>query len=102
MSNLFRSRDSIAAALTRAILAAAAMFVLETSAYAQCPPPVQRLIADRRLDEARAAVQADIARAPNDDAALHCLGRVLLERGDAAGAIDALEKAVKINGRNAQ
>jgi len=70
--------------------------------HAQCVPAVQRLITDRKYDDARADLQAQLKRAPNDDAAMHCMGRVLLEQGESGDAVGWLEKAVKINGKSAQ
>jgi tetratricopeptide (TPR) repeat protein len=78
----------------------ALVFVLQGAAYAQCAGPVRALIADGRYDQARADVQAQLKRAPNDDAAMECLGRVRLEQGDSADAVGWLEKAVAINARS--
>jgi tetratricopeptide (TPR) repeat protein len=70
------------------------------AAYAQCAPPVQRLLTDRKYDEARAELQTQLKRAPNDDAAMECMGRLRLEQGESADAVEWLEKAVKINGKS--
>jgi tetratricopeptide (TPR) repeat protein len=70
--------------------------------HAQCNAAVQRLVANRQYDNARVQLEAQIKRAPNDDAAMHCMGRLLLEQDESGDAIDWLEKAVKINGRDAQ
>jgi len=71
-------------------------------ARAQCTPAQQRSITDRRYAEARAELQAQLKRAPNDDAAMDCMGRLLLEEGESGDAVDWLEKAVKIDGKSAQ
>lgn len=70
--------------------------------HAQCRPAVQQLITDRKYDGARAELQAQLKRAANDDAAMDCMGRLLLEQGQSGEAVDWLEKAVTINGQNAQ
>jgi tetratricopeptide (TPR) repeat protein len=70
--------------------------------HAQCNAAVQRLVANRQYNDARVQLEAQIKRAPNDDAAMHCMGRLLLEQDESGDAIDWLEKAVKINGRKAQ
>jgi tetratricopeptide (TPR) repeat protein len=69
---------------------------------AQCVPAVQRLITDRKYDDARAELQAHLKRAPSDDAATHCMGRLLLDQGESADAVDWLDKAVALNPKNAQ
>jgi tetratricopeptide (TPR) repeat protein len=49
----------------------------------------------------RTELEAQLKRAPNDDAAMECLGRVLIEQGASGDAVDWLEKAVKVNGKSA-
>ncbi|MBI3401009.1 MAG: tetratricopeptide repeat protein [Acidobacteria bacterium] len=78
----------------------ACVVVFPGAAYAQCAAPVQALIADGKYDQARADVQAQLKRAPNDDAAMECMGRLRLEQGESADAVEWLDKAVKINGRS--
>jgi len=68
---------------------------------AQCVPAVQRLITDRKHDEARAAFGVQLKRAPGDDAAMDCMGRLMLEEGESGDAVEWLEKAVKIDGKSA-
>jgi tetratricopeptide (TPR) repeat protein len=70
--------------------------------HAQCAPPVQRLVTERKFDEARTEIQAQLKRAPNDDAAMDCFGRILTEQGQAGDAVDWLETAIKANGRSAE
>lgn len=72
-----------------------------TDALAQCAPPVQRLLTDRKFAAAQAELRAQLARAPNDDAAMDCMGRLRIEQGDAGDAVDWLDKALAINGRSA-
>jgi tetratricopeptide (TPR) repeat protein len=91
----------------RAAVPGVAVFVLGLSlgavdARAQCAPAVQRLITDRKFDEARATLQAQLNRAPNDDAVMDCMGRLRLDEGAPGEAVDWLEKAVKINPKSAQ
>src|SRR4051812_47432171 len=71
------------------------------AAHAQCAPPVQRLIADRKYPEARAEAQAQLARSAKDDQAMDCMGKVLTEQGDPGSAVSWFEKAIAINGRSA-
>lgn len=67
----------------------------------QCPPPTQKLIVDRKLDEAVAEARAAVKQNGSDEAALHCMGRVLLEQDKSGEAVDWFEKAVKANDKNA-
>lgn len=76
--------------------------LVPVSLQAQCAPAVQRLITDRKYDAARDELQARLKRAPSDDGALHCMGRLLLERGESGDAVEWFEKAVKIDGQSAQ
>ena len=88
-----------AARLVRAVSLAA--LTTATTLRAQCNPTVQRLITDRNYAGAKAQVQAQVARSPNDDAAMHCLGRLLLDQGQASDAVQWLEKAVALSEQNA-
>ena len=76
--------------------------LVPVSLHAQCAPAVQRLITDRKYDAARDELLARLKRAPNDNGAMHCMGRLLLEQGESGDAVDWFEKAVKINGLSAQ
>jgi tetratricopeptide (TPR) repeat protein len=71
-------------------------------ADAQCVPAVQRLISTHKYDEARTELQAQLTRAPNDDMAMHCMGRLLLDQDESGEAVDWLDKAVKLNDKSAQ
>lgn len=70
--------------------------------HAQCTSSYQRLISDRKFDAVRAQLDAQIKRAPRDDVAMHCMGRLLLEQNESGDAVDWLDKAVQINGKSAQ
>jgi tetratricopeptide (TPR) repeat protein len=72
-----------------------------TTLGAQCTPAIRRLITDRKFVVARATLEAQLRRAPGDDAAMDCLGRLLLDQGESGDAVDWLEKAVAINGKSA-
>jgi tetratricopeptide (TPR) repeat protein len=78
------------------------MTVIPITARAQCAPTVQQLLAERKVDEARSEVDALLRRSPRDDAAMDCMGRVLLEKGKPGDAAEWLEKATKINPQSAQ
>ena len=69
---------------------------------AQCVPAVQQLLTDRKYDVARVQVEKQLERSANDDAAMNCMGRLLLESGKPDDAVDWLEKAAKVNGKSAQ
>lgn len=84
------------------ILLAVGASLAPATLRAQCVPAVQRLITDREYEAARTQLQAQLKRAPSDDAAMDCMGRLLLEQGESGDAVDWLEKAVKINGKSAQ
>jgi len=62
----------------RTACAAATMIVAAATVKAQCTPVIQQLVDARKFDEARVQSQAAVAKAPNDDRAIHCLGRVSL------------------------
>jgi len=72
------------------------------TARAQCAPTVQQLLTERKLDEARAQVDAQLKQSPGDDAAMECMGRVLVEMGKPGEGAEWLEKATKVNPQSAQ
>ena len=78
-----------------------ALIALPLAARAQCPPATQKLIVDRKLDEAEAEARSAVKQNGSDEAALHCMGRVLLEKNNSGAAVDWFEKAVKANDRSA-
>jgi predicted Zn-dependent protease len=75
---------------------------LPMTARAQCAPTVQQLLTERKLDEARAQVDAQLKRSPGDDAAMECMGRVLVEKGKPGEGAEWLEKATRVNPQSAQ
>ena len=70
--------------------------LVPASLHAQCAPALQGLITDRKYDAARDELQARLKRVPNDDGAMHCMGRLLLEQGESGDGAHGLAKAVKI------
>jgi tetratricopeptide (TPR) repeat protein len=68
-----------------------------SDARAQCRPEIQKLNADRRFDEAKAQVEAAVAKAPADDTAWECLGRITVLMNRPREATEYFEKAIKIN-----
>jgi tetratricopeptide (TPR) repeat protein len=56
----------------------------------------------RQFEPARAQLEALVARNAKDDAALHCLGRLYVEQGNAGDAVDWFEKAVAVDAKNAR
>lgn len=69
---------------------------------AQCSPNVQHLINERKFDAARAPLDAQLKSSAKDDAAMNCMGRLLLDKGEPGDAVDWLEKAVAIKSTSAQ
>jgi len=78
------------------------MVVTATRADSQCVGELRQRITERRYDEARAAAQAQLNASSSNDAAIDCMGRVLLAQGKSGDAVDWFEKAVKLNRNNAQ
>jgi len=81
------------------LLVVALVFVART-ASAQCAPDVQRLITDQKYDDAKAQIQAVIKRNEKDDAALHCMGMILISQDKSKDAIEWFEKAVEANDKS--
>jgi tetratricopeptide (TPR) repeat protein len=69
---------------------------------AQCLPAVDKLVADQKFDEARAAVQSQLKDNSNDDKALDCMGSIYARQGKSGDAVDWYEKAVKLDDKNAK
>jgi cytochrome c-type biogenesis protein CcmH/NrfG len=68
----------------------------------QCPADVQKQLAASIFDDARARMQSRLAADPDDDAALDCMGRVLLAQRKYADAVELLEKAIRLNENSAE
>ncbi|HEX7019908.1 MAG TPA: tetratricopeptide repeat protein [Gemmatimonadaceae bacterium] len=68
---------------------------------AQCSAPVERLISGRSFDRARVQLETVLARAPADDRAMNCMGRLLIEEDRPAVAVEWLEKALAISEKSA-
>jgi tetratricopeptide (TPR) repeat protein len=69
-------------------------------AHAQCSPAVQKLVDDNKFDEAKAEVQALLAKNQRDDVALHCMGRIYVEMDKGGDAIGWFERAVAANDKS--
>lgn len=87
---------------TTITLAAACACAASNALGAQCLPAVQHLVNARKFEPARAQIEAQLARNTKDDAAMHCMGRLLMEQGNADEAVDWLEKAVAADEKNAR
>ena len=70
------------------------------SARAQCTSHVQQLVNDRKFSEARTEAQALLARLPDDDALLHCLGIISIDSDRPREAADFFERAIKLNDKS--
>ncbi|MEO8622317.1 MAG: tetratricopeptide repeat protein [bacterium] len=84
------------------VLFALTVCAATASLHAQCSPAVQRMVGERNFTAARAQADAQLSRAPMDDAAMHCIGRILLEKDSSAGSVEWMEKATAINEHSAQ
>jgi cellulose synthase operon protein C len=62
---------------------------------------VQLLILKNRLDEATKLNNEVIKANPKDADALDYRGQIMLQQGDGAGAVDALQQALKVDGNSA-
>jgi tetratricopeptide (TPR) repeat protein len=81
----------------RFIAAGLAIGLGASQGLAQCAPGVQKLITDRRYDEAKAQMTAVIAKTPADNAAHECLGRISSAMERHREAVAHYEKAIRIN-----
>ena len=68
---------------------------------AQCTGAAQEAFLERRLDDARAAAQAQLKDGPGHAPTLYCIGRIAYANGKSGEAVDWFEKAVKAEGNNA-
>lgn len=78
-------------------LAAVILGLGGTEALAQCQPAVQRLLNDRRFEDARTQMTAVVAKEPSNDGALECLGVVEFRMTRYRSASERFEKAIKLN-----
>jgi tetratricopeptide (TPR) repeat protein len=67
---------------------------LAAAAGAQCNAAIQKLIEDRKYDEARTDMQAVIKKNDKDDVALHCMGRIYAAEDRAGDSQKWFERAV--------
>lgn len=86
----------------RAVLVMLALLiaVVAHTAVAQCSPAIQKLVTDQKYDDARSEAEALVKKNASDDAALHCVGWVLMSQDKSKDAIEWFEKAVKINDKS--
>jgi tetratricopeptide (TPR) repeat protein len=80
----------------------AALTLTAVPLRAQCVPAIQRLITDHSYEKARTELAVQIKRVPSDDAAMHCMGRLLLEQDASGEALEWLDKATQLNPKSAQ
>ena len=73
----------------------------QTPASSSAAPTIEQLIANRRFDEAKPAIDAMLARNPKDPAAQYLMGRLLHAQGNSGAAVDWFEKAVQREDDNA-
>jgi tetratricopeptide (TPR) repeat protein len=74
---------------------------LAAAVGAQCNAAIQKLIEDRKYDEARADMQAVIKKNDKDDVALHCMGRIYAAEDRAGDSQKWFERAVDANDKSA-
>jgi tetratricopeptide (TPR) repeat protein len=92
-----------ASALVLAAILLASPGSAGAQASAQDPVSRARELADgRQYAEARALLESHLRGSPDDAEAAHWLGRLLLVQDQADAAIPWLERAAKLNSRNAQ
>jgi len=83
------------------------LLLVATSLAAQAPASVtapqtpEILIRQRKLVEARAILQADLAKNKNDHAAMYWMGRAAYAEEKTDDALDWFEKAAKLDDKNA-
>jgi tetratricopeptide (TPR) repeat protein len=75
----------------------ALLLAIPAALESQCPPSTQKLIGDRKFDEAAAEARAALKQNGSDEAALHCMGRVFLVQDKSGEAVGWFEQAVKAN-----
>jgi len=73
----------------------------QTPAGVSATPSVEQLIAARRFDDAKPAIDAMLARNGKDPAALYLMGRLTYAQGNSGRAVDWFEKAVDGDENNA-
>lgn len=76
------------------VLAAPALLAAQT-------PNVERLYRDRKFDEARTILRAQIARDKNDHVSLYWMGRIAEDEEKFGESMDWFEKAIKLNDTSA-
>lgn len=93
-------RDMMMPVISRTAITVATLGLVAANATAQCTPPIQRLVTDRKFDEARTQAQSVLAHSPNDEMAVHCLGMISVEMKRPREAVGHFERAVKLNDKS--
>jgi tetratricopeptide (TPR) repeat protein len=82
---------------TRFVGITTALALGASAARAQCPPTIQKLAAERKYTEAKPLAQAAVAKAPDDDKAWQCLGRITQDMDRPKESVEYFEKAIRID-----
>lgn len=77
------------------------LIVIPRVVAAQCTGAAQEAYQERRLDDARAAAQAQLKENAGSAATLYCMGRIVYAAGKSGEAVDWFEKAIKLDATNA-
>src|SRR3954469_3353046 len=73
-------------------LAGAFLVISLHGVAAQCTPELQHRINQRQFEPVQSQLTAQLARTSRDDAAMNCMGRLFLDKGDAETAVSWFEK----------
>jgi tetratricopeptide (TPR) repeat protein len=84
----------------RPTLVVAIVAFVGRTGLAQCTPAVQRLVDERKFDEARGQIQSALSRTPNDDQVIHCLGTLSMAMDRPRSAVSSFEQAIKLNDKS--
>lgn len=86
--------------MIRTAFAVATLALVAGTARAQCTLAIQRLVNERKFDDARTQIQSLLARNPNDDQAVHCLGMISMSMDRPREAIGHFEHAIQLNDKS--
>jgi tetratricopeptide (TPR) repeat protein len=79
------------------VLCVALVAGLSAAVGAQCTATVQKLVDDRKFDDARTVVQTALKKNDKDDVSLHCMGRIYVAEDKAGESQKWFERAVDAN-----